>query len=259
MEENVTLIMYSDLLGFGNLVASANGTFSSPVGEIAFKRIEYLRKAAFQTEAQFPTSTTFYQLNDLMVACMDVDINVRAMTVSPESISVSPVPQWPVVTEVLKFLSASAKFHQQVIQSEETDNLGQGPRTFVVLGRRWRVSARPEGSRINDIFELQANMALAEAYHADSLGSGAGFNGGPWDRFYVNDFLWSILVGASAPLARHHAVIPNPELQRLDAFGVPHPGRTFPENLSRKAEIKVHLFHRERIFRSLMSHLACQI
>lgn len=259
MQEKVTLVMYSDLLGFGNLVASANGTFSSPVGKIAFKRIENLRKAAFTTETQFPTSTTFYQLNDLTVACMDVDINVRAMTVSPESISISPIPDWTVVAEVLKFLSASAKFHQEVINSEETDGLGQGPRTFVVLGRRWQVSTRPEGSRINDIFELQANMALAEAYQADSLGSGAGFSGGPWDRLYVNDFLWSLLIGASAPLARTYSVIPTDECARLDAFGIPTPGRTFPENLSRGNEIRVRLFHRERSFRPLMSHWTCKI
>lgn len=259
MSEIVTLVMYSDLLGFGNLVSSANGTFSSPVGEVAFKRIERMRTAAFKTEAEFPASTKFFQLNDLMVACMDVDIGVRAMTVSPESIGISPIPQWPVVAEVLKFLSASAKFHQQAIGFEERENLGQGPRTFMVLGRRWKVSARPEGSRIDDIFELQANMALAEAYQADSLGSAAGFDGGPWDRFYVNDFLWSVLVGASAPLARAHSVIPAAEIQRLDKFGAPTPGRTFPENLSRKTEIKVRLFHRERKFRSLMSHWACEI
>lgn len=258
MNPIATLVMYSDLLGFGNLVSSANGTFASPVGKVALERIESLRNSIFNNEIHFPINTKFYQLNDLVVANMDVNLVVSSMTIDPSSTSSQPASA-AVIMDVLKFMSAAAKFHQDILNSDNQNQAGQGCRTFLVLGQRWTVSSKPSTSNVMDTFELQANMALAEAYSADSQGSGAGFQGGPWDRFYVNDYLWHTLVDASAPLARQLAQIPLATLQRLDGFGVPNRGLLFPDNLSREPTIKIKIFHRTREFHSLMSHWACKI
>lgn len=254
--EKATLVLYSDLLGFGNLVASANGSFSSPVGKSAFRKVELLRQALFESEPLFPTGTKFFQLNDLVVACLDIDVEISSMTIDPASISSSPIPS-TIADNLLKFISAAANFHQKSLNFENTEQLGQGPRSFIVLGKRWIISEKPEGSTITDASELQANMALAEASQADNLGSAAGFDGSPWDRLFVNDYIWHLLIGLSCPLARHLAQLPAPLLSRLDSYGMP--GMLFPENLTRNSKIKVRIFHRQREFIPLMSHHACSI
>lgn len=250
--------MYSDLLGFGNLVASANGTFESPVGSVALKRVEALRSAFFKNTNHFPGSTKFFQLNDLVIASLDVSMEFGAMTIDPRSTFSKPLNAEQSAT-LLSFLSAVGKFHQDVLNTEELNHLGQGCRTFIVLGQRWAVSEMPPRTNLADIPELQANMALAEAYTADSIGSAGGFQHSPWDRLYVNDHFWQSLVSASAPLARSHSTIPHNRLQQLDGLGIPNSGAKFPDNLSRNSPIKVKIFHREREFRSLMSHWVCQI
>jgi hypothetical protein len=254
--EKATLVLHSDLLGFGNLVASANGTFSSPVGKSAFRRVELLRTALFECEKLFPADTVFFQLNDLVVACLDLDVDVSSMTIDAASISSRPIGEFE-SKNILQFISAAASFHQKTLNYENTEQLGQGPRSFIVLGKRWEISSKPVGSRIVDTPQLQANMAFAEAYQGDSLGSSAGFKGSAWDRLFINDYLWHLLIGISCPAARQLAKLPADILKRLDSLGIP--GGMFPDNLVRNGKINVSIFHRERQFVPLMSHHACEI
>lgn len=254
--EKVAIVLYSDLLGFGNLVASANGTFSSPVGKSAFRKIELLRQSLFESESLFPKGTKFFQLNDLVVANFDLDVDVASMTIDPASIASKPIAENE-SRNLLKFISAAATFHQTALNYENNEQLGQGPRTFLVLGKRWLISEKPKNSEAIDTPELQGNMALAEASQADGLGSSAGFSGSPWDRLFVNDYIWHLLVSISCPLARQYAKLPLAELEKLDNIGMP--GALFPDNLVRNSKIKVKIFHREREFIPLMSHHTCGI
>lgn len=119
----VTLIAYSDLLGFGSMISNASGTLDSAVGKIALTRISKIRDSMIQCEKLFPKDTKFFHLNDLVMASLDVNVEIDSMPVDSESISVNAMSRdtW---LNVVDFMPASASLHQSIIDSENTNQLG---------------------------------------------------------------------------------------------------------------------------------------
>ena len=51
------ILMFHDLLGFGNLISSSCGTLDSSVGEIAYQRILNLKQSVSSVKTYFPDNT----------------------------------------------------------------------------------------------------------------------------------------------------------------------------------------------------------
>lgn len=248
-----TIVAYSDLLGFGNMIGSSSGTLDSAVGEVALKRIEGLREALFTSSALFPDGTKFFHLNDLALATFDVDVVLETDIINSEAIYSHAISRQNWIS-VLKFVSASASLHEAIITIESKNRIGPASRTFVVIGQRWEIDSSRDHSSISHIPEFQGNMALAEAYQADSLGSKSGFEGIPCDRFYLNDLAWHAVRSGIFPF---NIVVREEELKRLNLIGIRE--KEFPFNLKRRDPIEVSIFHRKRRFFPVISNHACKI
>jgi len=142
-------------------------------------------------------------------------------------------------------VSGCASLHLSSIQREDWERLGPAGRTFVVLGKRWALDSQ-SSPQVVDVPPLQANIAFAEAYIADGLGSRAGFNHRHYYRFYVNDYTWLMLQLSTGPLIED-------ERQKLHELGAG--GLRFPDNIrtSIAEPITVEIFHRKRKFYSLLA------
>jgi hypothetical protein len=247
---HVTLVGFHDLLGFGELLASSGGTLDSAVGELAYRRIVALRASVAEVEQAFPIGTMFFHFNDTVTAYLDVDVQITSSHTDPAGIGGAPISPSE-GARILHFISGCANLHQRCIGREEEERIGPAGRTFVVLGRRWELDPSPSG-QVFEIPPLQANLAFAEAYLADSAGSNVGFSHRSYYRMYVNDYTWFILNTVST------ALTPQQQL-RLGALGAKE--RPFPDNLCspNASPISVDIFHRRRTFYSLMSHHTCKV
>jgi hypothetical protein len=125
------------------------------------------------------------------------DINISWSHTDPSGIGIAGFTARTEYLKVLHFVSGCATLHQRSIQREEKEGLGPAGRTFVVLGKRWALDQSPP-ENVFDIPVLQANLAFAEAYLADSRGSRSGFNRRSYDRLYINDYVHAILLSAAA-------------------------------------------------------------
>jgi hypothetical protein len=108
-----------------------------------------------------------------------------------------------------------------------------------------------EGAAL-EIPPLQANLAFAEAYLADEMGSAAGFDHRSFYRVYLNDHVWFVLSTAQLSLRPG-------EQSKLASLGLAK--HSFPTNLMPEDvnPIQVRIFHRKRTFYPVMSHHACDI
>ena len=218
----------------------------SAVGNIALKRIGLLRSNVSKTVTDFPDGTKLFHMNDSAVAVCDVDLPVTSMHADSQSIS-SPILNVDEAIKAIRFLGASAKLHQATIGSEHDSKIGPAGRTFVVLGNRWQVESQNDG--VEDVPELQANLAFAEAYTADSLGSKCGFTGRCWDSLYVNDLMWHVM-----NIGLHH----NQDVERqiCDRISANKNEERWSNKLrvNGKSPIEINVFHRKRLYYALMSH-----
>jgi hypothetical protein len=239
-----TIVGFHDLLGFGALLSASGGTLDSAAGAIAYNRILGLRKSLDSVYAQFPKGTLFFHFNDTLTACLDVDIDIGSAHTDASFVSMAK-PERNEALKVIRFIAASATLHRQIVVHEEDERLGPAGRTFVVMGKRWQIDV-PHRAQISEPPMLQANLAFAEAYHADKAGSAAGFTHRMLERFYVNDLVYFLLEFSGEFL------LPR-EKAELDRFGTI--GRPFPYSLRTQGadEIEVTIFHRPRKFYSLMS------
>lgn len=244
------IVMFHDLLGYSNLVASSCGTLDSAVGEIALNRLCNLRNSLDSVSKYFPPKTELFHFNDSVIATLDIDVDIGSQLIDPSGIASSNLKEEE-VNKILTFLGASAKMHQKTLSSEEELKIGPGGRTFVVIGSRWDIQPFNDKS-INDLQKFQANLAYSEAFIADSLGSKAGFNKRIFNSLYINDYLDFILKVAKLSLKPDR-------LLELNQLGLPT--SNFPENIYSidEKEIKIEIFHRERSFYSLMSYHTCFI
>lgn len=243
-----TMVCYHDLLGYGDMVSVSGGNLDSIVGQIAHHRIDTLRHTISAIKKQFPTGSSFFQINDSIIVTCDIDYQIKSMHIDSRSIS-SSLPSAAASIEALKFVCGAASLHQETINNDNEKEIGPGGRTFIVLGKRWPISQLNDG--VQDIPELQANLAYAEAYIADSLGSKFGFLGQAWENIYINDNMQFLLSIASAS-------IPD-EIEKLCKL---HPTiNHFPRNIMNQEldPIDVLIFHRKRRFYSLLSHYAKDI
>jgi hypothetical protein len=245
-----TLVGFHDLLGFGDLLASSGGTLDSAVGEIAYGRILALRRSLHSVRHHFPPGSTIFHFNDSAAAVLDVSVDIGSSHTDPSGIGSLPLDRDPCM-DVLRFVGACASLHQSVIREEEEGRLGPAGRTFVNLGKRWKIEedVAPE---ITEISDLQANLSFAEAYIANSLGSAKGFGNRSYANLYINDFLWHVLNSSRITLSPG-------QLESLSLLG--SKDRRFPDNLLSidVSPIRVRIFHRQRTFYSLMSHHTCDI
>lgn len=247
-KEITTMVCFHDLLGFGEMVSVSGGTFTSKVGEIAHQRISLLRQTVSDVSREFPTGTRLFQMNDSAIAVCDLELDINSMHVDAEHIACD-IPKRETAVKALNFLGASAKLHHKTIQCEQNHTIGPAGRTFVVIGKRWPIPTLNDS--IVDVPELQANLAFAEAHTADSMGSKHGFGNGVFDNFYVNDYMWFLLMGG---VASWQDIMGN-------LAGLGNKDLPFPQNLRPvgSTPIVVNIFHRKRSFFSLMSHHAIDI
>ncbi|HNP52528.1 MAG TPA: hypothetical protein PKJ85_12150 [Nitrosomonas nitrosa] len=235
------------MLGFGQMISVSGGTLDSAIGSIALKRIDLLRNSIGNASIDFPAGTKIFHLNDSAIAVLDVDLPVQSMHADSQSIIHPPILDVDEVISTLRFLGASAKLHQETINAEHDNKIGPSGRTFVVLGNRWKIEARSDG--VEDVNELQANLAFAEAYQADVLGNKVGFGGRCWDSLFVNDLLWSTM---SVGLHQRHDICE----QILQHLSANKEETHWPKRLlvQKKNPIEVDIFNRRRVFYALMSH-----
>jgi hypothetical protein len=245
-----TLVGFHDLLGFGDLLSASGGTLDSAVGQLAYKRVLGLRQSVAEIKDEFPAGTHFFHFNDTVTAYLDIEIDIASSHTDPGGIAAFPVHQSE-YEKVLRFVSGCASLHQRSIAREDEERLGPAGRTFVVLGKRWDLGST-DSEQVFEVPPLHANLAFAEAYAADASGAKHGFSHRTFSRLYVNDYVWFVLVAG-------HNTLSEDQQKRLSALG--DPDKAFPENFcSRDAKpITLEVFHRQRIFRSLMSHHACDI
>jgi hypothetical protein len=240
-----TLVCLHDLLGYGELIASSGGTLDSAAGEIAYNRIVALRQSLETCAGLFPSGTTLFHFNDTATAILDVEVMISSSHTDSSGIANVRV-QRDECHRILKFLGACAALHQQSISTEEEARLGPAGRTFVVLGKRWDLPTRAPTQALH-VPTLQANLAFAEAYAADSIGSSGGFGQRSFYNLYVNDYLWHVLITMKLSLTPADATA-------LSELGNRDEG--FPRSLMSPdvAPIDIFVFHRRRRFYSLMSH-----
>ena len=245
-----TLVGFHDLLGFGELLASSEGTLNSAVGEIAHKRILGLRQSVAEIQNEFPKDAMFFHFNDTVTVYLDVDVDIDSSHTDPSGIAATPVKRSQ-YEKILRFVSGCGALHQRSIAREDEDRLGAAGRTFIVLGKRWDLG-KTDSKRIFEVPPLHANLAFAEAYLADQSGSRGGFLHRTFYRIYVNDFLWLILCAGGSTLSHE-------KLSRLSTLG--DSKEQFPGNLCAPGTdpVSIEIFHRKRVFRSLMSHHVCDI
>ncbi len=237
--------MYHDLLGFGSLVASSGGTFESRVGKIALERIKELRKVAEEVSSWFPKKTKIIHFNDCIVASLDIDLDAKGQFTESTSLG-SSQPNPSEIFNVIKFVIASARVHQRVLQIEEQNRLGPAGRTIIVLGNRWSIET-DDSNEIYDIPELQANLAFSEAFIAETQGENAGFKNRVWENIYIND-----LIKFYFDISPHF--IERRIFERLNKNGIKD--KTFPECIFTPncEEIEIKIFHRLRKYKSVMAH-----
>jgi hypothetical protein len=278
-----TLVGFHDLLGYGDMVAASSGTLESAVGEIAYKRILGLQRSVAGVRDCFPDGTRFFHMNDTVTAYLDVAINIVWGHTDPSGIGIAGFTARTEYLKVLHFVSGCATLHQRSIQREERERLGPAGRTFVVMGKRWALDQSATENVLN-IPELQANLAFAEAYLADSAGSRGGFNQRSHDRLYINDYVHMILqIAAASPVTLPEPPEPSGpgakewaealrELKRQQQLPLTDEERNslnqlgirrsrFPNNIfvPDTSPINIEIFHRKRTFYSLMAHHAWDI
>jgi hypothetical protein len=245
-----TLVCFHDLLGFGDLLASSGGSLDSAVGEIAYQRIVGLQRSITDVKDDFPSATQFFHFNDTVTAYLDVPtVSIRASHTDAGVAATSP--NRDEYLTVLQFLSASARLHQKSIEREENGRIGPAGRTFVVIGKRWHVEPLSSPGVI-DVPQLEANLAFAEAYAADSIGSRAGFTHSNLGRMYINDHLQFLLFLSSVGLTRE-------DMGWLETIS--SPPEPFPQNIYTKPvqPITVDTFHRKREYFSVRAHHVANI
>ena len=250
-EEITTMVFFHDLLGFGNMVSVSGGTLDSAVGEIAHKRISMLRETVSEVIPAFPDETNLFQMNDSAIAVCDLDYNIGSMHIDSGSIA-SQQPNKDAAITALNFVCASAKLHQRTIQKESESKIGPAGRSFIVLGKRWPIPNFDD--EVTDVPELQANLAFSEAYAADAAGSKSGFGGRAWDNIYINDLMWFLMSIA-------YTCIPD-EISYLNSNLSCNPGVSFPDKIIaplNNKPIELTIFHRKRMFYSVMAHHATSI
>lgn len=245
---NVCVSLVFDLLGYQSLISSSCGTLDSAVGLIALERIRSLTSCVGRASESFPDGTELFQLNDGLFASLDLDIQIGVSITDPSGIASEIIPGEQ-VQRLLRFVGACAKLHQAVIAAEEEARLGPAGRSVICIGRRWDLGVE---NRAVTHRAIQANLAIAEAYMVDGLGSSAGFGNRCFYNFYVNDLIWFVLSVAKLSL----------DASMMSGLNcLVHPDGTFPENLRSPdiAPIAATVFHRQRTYYSLMSHHACRL
>lgn len=251
-EENKTsktcVVMFHDLLGFGNMVSSSCGTLDSAVGEIAYDRISNLANSVKHVDPTFPTGTHVIHFNDSVIASIDLDITIGSQLIDPSGIASQPI-NVDELTKALNFLGASARLHQKTLASEEENKFGPGGRTVIAVGKRWLVT--DESSSV--LNQFQANLAFAEAYLAESIGSKGGLNKRCFYNLYVNDYMWHIM-----SLVRFHSPAIADELDKYGMRDVKFPECMRPTD-DKNNVLEIEIFHRKRKYYSLMSHHTCDI
>jgi hypothetical protein len=246
-----TLVAFHDLLGFGDLLSASGGTLDSAAGAIAYQRIIGLRRTLEDVRPRFPATTRFFHFNDTVTAYLDIDAAIGSMHTDATGMHSSLVTREETL-KAIAFLDASAALHHTSIIREERDRIGPAGRTFVVLGKRWDIEAQ-SAEEVSEPALLQANIAFAEAYHADRAGSSAGFSHRSYERLYVNDLLYFLLSVSGLSLFPA-------EKAALDKLG-DKSQHGFPHNLTQpdSRPVVVSIFHRPRSFYNLMSHHAVDI
>ncbi|WP_392537858.1 hypothetical protein [Legionella sp. 227] len=247
-KEITTIVCFHDLLGFGDMLSVSGGNLNSAVGKIAHKRIDTLRETLGKVKNNFPPDATFFQINDSATVVCDINFEINSMHIDPASIG-SQIPLESTVLKVLKFICGAANLHQLTLNNDHDNQVGPGGRTFIVIGKRWPITDYKD--EIIDIPALQTNLAFAEAYIADSMGSKIGFNRNAWENIYINDFTEFLLKTAKI-------AIPPKKLEHLNKL---HPTTPFPENIltPNAPVIEIPIFHRRRKFFSILSHYAKDI
>jgi hypothetical protein len=244
-----TIVCFHDLLGFGNMIAVSGGTLDSAVGEVSYNRVKTLRKTVSDSLPEFPSETKLFQMNDSAIAVCDIPSGYNETYTDPAKGKI-PTKDQETCDKILEFLCASAKLHCNVLDVEERQKIGPGGRTFIVLGKRWPLDESAE-TNITDVPELQANLAFAEAYIADSYGEKAGFKARPKDRIFVNNPMWSLLKSIQYVSSDSEAIVKlNKMYGESDNNGK---DIMFPDYLLvDERQIDVQIFHRAKKFRSIL-------
>ncbi|HAU1181799.1 TPA: hypothetical protein JBI17_03405 [Legionella pneumophila] len=247
-KEITTIVCFHDLLGFGDMLSVSGGNLNSAIGRIAHKRIDTLRETLGKVKNYFPQDATFFQINDSATVICDINYEINSMHIDPASIG-SQTPSENTALKVLKFICGAANLHQATLNNDHENQLGPGGRTFIVIGKRWPIT--DYNDEIIDIPVLQTNLAFAEAYIADSMGSKIGFNRKIWENIYINDFTEFLIKTAKI-------AIPSEMVEHLNKL---HPTTPFPENILTPdaPAIEIPIFHRNRKFFSILSHYAKDI
>ena len=246
-EAQTTLVCFHDLLGFGEMVALSGGSLDSAVGDLCRKRIEGLRKNIGKAESEFPLGTKLFQMNDSAVAVCDIDHYISRMHLHKQGVA-SNKPDKSVFLKTVQFLVASAEMHMRTEFGEEQTRIGPAGRTIVVAGHRWPITL-DETDNVEDVPELQANLAFSEAYLVDSQGSSIGLNG---LSMYMNDLMyWLLKLGSDQ----------SPEIAAALASSVDVRGMKFPEltQFAQGPNVNATVFHRKVEYRQLHSHVVARL